>query len=129
MEPLTLALLALPGDPWDVFGPVLEHPEVLLAKGGATKKAAKKLLRALKRRRLSELYPEWWGVWRYAPYHLPPEGPAVLPNGLPTSPGHPRGPFLRGANPSPAVPAQRRRGGLGVRVWDVAHRRRHWGSP
>ncbi|WP_456467239.1 hypothetical protein [Methanopyrus sp.] len=31
MEPLTLALLALPGDPWDVFGPVLEHPETLLA--------------------------------------------------------------------------------------------------
>ncbi|MEO2241228.1 MAG: hypothetical protein ABGY09_04070 [Euryarchaeota archaeon] len=34
LEPLTLALLALPGDPGDVFGPVLKHPETLLAKGG-----------------------------------------------------------------------------------------------
>ncbi|MEO2241227.1 MAG: hypothetical protein ABGY09_04065 [Euryarchaeota archaeon] len=67
MEPLTLALLILPGDPGDFTEPVLEHPEVLLAKGRAVGKVVKKLLRALGRRRLSELYPEWWGVWRYAP--------------------------------------------------------------
>ena len=77
MEPLTLALLVLPGDPGNLTGPVLEHPEVLLAKGRAGKVVVKvfiKLLRALRKRRpseLHELYPEWWGVWRYgsaAPY-------------------------------------------------------------
>ncbi|AAM02568.1 hypothetical protein [Methanopyrus kandleri] len=33
LEPLTLTLLALPGDPGDVLGPVLEHPEVFPAMG------------------------------------------------------------------------------------------------
>jgi hypothetical protein len=34
LEPLTLALLALPGDPGDFTGPVPEHLETLLAKEG-----------------------------------------------------------------------------------------------
>ncbi len=33
LEPLTLALLALPGGPGDFTGPVSEHLETLLAKG------------------------------------------------------------------------------------------------
>ncbi len=138
MEPLTLALLALPGDPGDFTGPILEHPEVLLAKGragGGGKVAVKvfiKLLRALRKRRLSELhelYPEWWGVWRYgsaAPYwkvrlYCQTVYPPLLASFA--------APFLRGVNPPHAVPARRRRGGLGVRVWNVAYRRRHWGPP
>ncbi|WP_158295978.1 hypothetical protein [Methanopyrus kandleri] len=40
LEALVLAALSVPGDPGEVLERVVEHPEVLLAKGGAVEVAA-----------------------------------------------------------------------------------------